>query len=201
MPQAPRKTKMTETELLRPKVPVPSSLRNFAELERYSNIKRFWDLLEGCHHNGFSVVVPNRSEPSLCRREITGITRQKAGGLHHDAALKAALEEDEEMALEVFNLIPEAMNAVQKLLEGYRAPFVEILSSAYQLEFELQLAFSAKRELLLKASACFVPLPYLEPPFPVSWKLEPIRWRRDDYKVLLERAASGLLERAASGLL
>jgi hypothetical protein len=184
---------MTETELLRPKVPLPNSPRNFAELERYSSIKRFWDLLEGCHQNGFSVVVPKRSEPSLCRREITGITREKAGGLHNDAALKLALEDDEEMALEAFNLIPEAMDAVQKLLEGYRAPFAEILSTAYQLEFSIQLAFTARRELLLKASAEFVPLPYLEPPFPVSWKLEPIRWRRDDYKVLLERAASGRL--------
>jgi hypothetical protein len=187
---------MTETELLRPKVPLPSSLRNFAELERYSSIKRFWDLLEGCHQHGFSVVVPKRSEPSLCRREITGITKQKAGGLHNDAALKLALEDDEEMVLEAFNLIPEALDAVQKLLEGYRAPFVEILSTAYQLEFSIQLAFTARRELLLKASAEFVPLPYLEPPFPVSWKLEPIRWRRDDYKVLLERAASGLLQKS-----
>ena len=187
---------MTETELLRPKTPLPNSPRNFAELERYSSIKRFWDLLEGCHHNGFTVLVPKRSEPHLCRREITGITRQKAGGLHNDAALKASLEEDEELALEAFNLIPEAMEAVQKLLEGYRAPFVEILSSAYQLEFSIQLAFTARRELLLKASAEFVPLPYLEPPFPISWTLEPIRWRRDDYKVLLERAASGLLQKS-----
>jgi hypothetical protein len=192
---------MTETELLRPKTPLPNSPRNFAELERYSSMKRFWDLLEGCHHNGFMVLVPKRSEPNLCRREITGITRQTAGGLHNDAALKALLEEDEELALEAFNLIPEAMEAVQKLLEGYRAPFVEILSAAYQLEFSIQLAFTARRELLLKASAEFVPLPYLEPPFPVSWTLEPIRWRRDDYKVLLERAASGKLERPASGLL
>ena len=192
---------MTELQLLRPKTPLPSSPRNFAELERYSSIKRFWDLLEGCHHNGFTVLVPKRSEPDVCRREITGITRQNAGGLHNDAALKASLEEDEEMALDAFNLIPEAMEAVQKLLEGYRAPFVEILSSAYQLEFSIQLAFTARRELLLKASAEFVPLPHLEPPFPVSWTLEPIRWRRDDYKVLLERAASGKLERAASGLL
>ncbi len=187
---------MNETELLRPKVALPTTPRNFAELERYSSIKRFWDLLEGCHKNGFSVVVPKRSEPSLCRREIMGITREKAGGLHNDAALKLALEDDEEMALEALNLIPEAREAVQKLLEGYRAPFVEILSSAYRLEFRVQLAFTARRELLLRASAEFVPLPDLEPPFPISWKLEPIRWRRDDYKVLLERAASGSLERA-----
>ncbi len=185
---------MTETELLRPKVPLPSSPRNFAELERYSSIKRYWDLLEGCHQNGFGVVVPKRSEPSLCRREITGITREKAGGLHNDAAFKLALEDDEEMNLEVLNLIPEAMEAVQKLLEGYRAPFVEMLNEAYFLEFSIQLAFTARREMLLRASAEFVPLPHLEPPFPVSWKLEPIRWRRDDYKVLLERAASGLLK-------
>ncbi len=65
---------MTEAELLRPKTPLPTAPRNFAELERYSSIKRFWDLLEGCHKNGFAVVVPKRSEPSLCRREITGIT-------------------------------------------------------------------------------------------------------------------------------
>ncbi len=97
------------------------------------------------------------------------------------------------MALEAMNLIPEAREAVQKLLEGYRAPLIEILSTAYRLEFDIQLAFTARREMLLKASATFVPLAYLEPPFPSTWKLEPIRWRRDDYKVLLERAASGLL--------
>ncbi len=182
-----------ETDLLRPRTPLPSAPRNFFELERYSSIKRFWDLLEGCHSHGFAVVVPSRTEPSLCRRAITGITRAKAGGLINDAALSTALLEDEDIALEAFNLSPEAREAVQKLLEGYRAPLVEILSTTYQLEFDIQLAFTARREMLMRASAAFVPLPYLEPPFPVSWKLEPIRWRRDDYKVLLERAASGLL--------
>ena len=186
---------MTEAELLCPKVPLPASPRNFAELERYSSIKRYWDLLLGCHQNGFTVRVPNRAEPTQCRREIIGITRQKAGGLLNDAALIAALQEDEDMALEAFNLIPEAGEAIQKLLEGYRAPLVEILSTAYSLEFSIQLAFTARREMLLRASAEFVPLPHLEPPLPIAWKLEPIRWRRDDYKVLLERAASGLLKK------
>lgn len=185
---------MTDLELLKPRVPLPTPPRNFAELERYSSIKRFWDLLEGCHNHGFLVVVPKRSEPTLCRREITGLIREKAGGLFNDAALLATLQDDEDMELEAFNLIPQAREAVQKLLEGYRAPFVEILSTSYRLEFEIQLAFTARRELLLRANAEFVALPNLEPPFPVSWKLEPIRWRRDDYKVLLERAASGLLK-------
>jgi hypothetical protein len=183
---------MTEAELLQPRVPLPAHPRNFAELERYSSIKRFWDLLSGCHQHGFLVRVPNRTEPTHCRREITGLHRQKAGGLFNDAALITKLQEDEDMTLEVFNLIPEAREAVQKLLEGYRAPFVELLSTCYRLEFEIQLAFTARRELLLKASAEYVPLPDLEPPFG-DWQLEPIRWRRDDYKALLERAASGLL--------
>jgi hypothetical protein len=183
---------MTDTDLLQPRVPLPTQPRNFVELERYSSIKRFWDLLSGCHQHGFLVRVPNRAEPTQCRREITGLHRDKAGGLFNDAALIAQLQEDEDMTLEAFNLPPESRDAVQKLLEGYRAPFVEIISTCYRLEFEIQLAFTARRELLLKASAIYVPLPYLEPPF-VDWKLEPIRWRRDDYKVLLERAASGLL--------
>jgi hypothetical protein len=29
--------------------------------------------------------------------------------------------------------------------------------------------------------------------FPVGWDLKPVRWRRDDYRQLLDRAASGLL--------
>ncbi|MFN3265740.1 MAG: hypothetical protein ACK41E_02770 [Deinococcales bacterium] len=186
---------MTDTELLQPQVPLATYPRNFVELERYSSVKRFWDLLSGCHKNGFLVEVPSRSNPAHCRRAITGLVRHKAGSLHNDAALISALQEDEDLSLEVFNLSSEARAAIQQLLEGYRAPFVEILSNAYRLEFDVQLAFTARRELLLKASAQYVPLPQTDPPFPfATWKLEPIRWRRDDYKVLLERAASGLLQ-------
>jgi hypothetical protein len=178
---------------MRPKVPIPVEPRGFFELERYSNIKRFWDLLEGCHKNGFTIRVPQKTEPNQCRRSIEGLTRDRAGGLVNDSVLLAQLMEDEEITVESFNLEPEPRQAISSLLQGYRVPLVDVLNQCYRLEFEVQLAFTARRELVMKASATYECMSDLEPPFPDSFKLEPIRWRRDDYKVLIERAAMGLI--------
>jgi hypothetical protein len=185
------------TDLLRPKVPTPNEPRGFFELEGYSNIKRFWDLLEGCHKNGFTIRVPHRTEPNQCRRAIEGLTRDRAGGLINDSVLLAQLMEDEDITVESFNLEPEPRQAISALLQGYRVPLVDVLNQSYRLEFDVQLGFTARRQLVMKASATYAPIGDLEPPFPDSFKLEPIRWRRDDYKVLIERAAMGLITPAS----
>jgi hypothetical protein len=184
-------------DLIRPKVPIPNEPRGFFELERYSSIKRLWDLLEGCHKNGFTIRVPPRTEANQCRRAIEGLTRDRAGGLINDAVLLAQLMEDEEVTLESFNLEPEPRQAISALLQGYRVPLVDVLNQSYRLEFDVQLGFTARRELIMKASATYEAIGDLEPPFPDSFKLEPIRWRRDDYKVLIERAAMGLITAAS----
>ncbi len=184
-------------DLIRPKIPIPNEPRGFFELERYSGIKRLWDLLEGCSNNGFTIRVPHRVELNQCRRAVEGLTRDRAGGLINESLLLAQLMEDEEITLESFNLEPEPRKAISALLEGYRVPLIDLLNQSYRLEFDVQLGFTARRQLVMKASATFEPLGDLEPPFPDSFKLEPIRWRRDDYKVLIERAAMGLITPAS----
>jgi hypothetical protein len=79
---------------------------------------------------------------------------------------------------------------MQALLEGNKQPLASILSSNYKLVFDVQVAFSARRELLLKADTRFVALE--DDIFPVSWDLKAVRLRRDDWRMLLDRAAMGL---------
>jgi hypothetical protein len=179
--------------LLKPRVPVPVTPRGFAELERYSSVKRFWDWLEGVHKHGFSVRTPKRVPPEQCRREILGVSRDGAGGLLDVTSLLDLLGKDETAILEAFNLEPEALRAVNDLLEGDRSGVVALLNRDYRLVFDLQLCFTARRELMLKADARFEAFEDRSPVFPVGWDLKPVRWRRDDYRQLLDRAASGLL--------
>ena len=181
------------TALLRPRVPVPDAPRGFAELERYSNIKRLWDWLEGLHSQGYEVRVPKRSSLEHCRREIVGLSKTGAGGLLDVSALLEKLGKDEDAILEAFSLEPDALAAVNALLEGDKSGVVAILNRDYRLVFEIQLCFTARRELLLKADSSFEAFEDRLPIFPVSWKLSPVRWRRDDYRQLLDRAARGVL--------
>jgi hypothetical protein len=181
------------TWLLKPRVPVPNAPRGFVELERYSSIKRLWDWLEGMHRHGFEVRVPKRVPVEQCRREILGITRDGAGGLLDAASLLELLGKDETAILEAFSLEPEALRAVNDLLEGDRSGVTALLNRDYRLVFDVQLCFTARRELMLKADASFEAFADRVPVFPSSWALKPVRWRRDDYRQLLDRAASGLL--------
>ena len=180
----------TLTALLKPRVPLPAAPRNFQSLEGYSNIKRFWDWLEAFHNQGLIVRVPSRVPIDHCRRTVVGIERFNAGGLVDDLAILNALLDDDSMTLEIFNLAAEAADAAQSLLEGDKKPFAEILSSAYKLVFDVQVAFTARRELRIKADTRFVALD--EDLFPVSWDLKAVRLRRDDWRMLLDRAAMGL---------
>ncbi len=181
------------TQLWKPRVPLPLSPRGFVELERYSSLKRLWDLLEGLHRQGYELRVPKRVSAEQCRREVLGLSRGGAGGLLDAAALIAKLGEDEDAILDAFSLEPEALRAVNRLLEGDKAELVALLNRDYRLEFQIQLCFTARRQLMLKADASFETLPDVLPVFPVSWTLKPVRWRRDDYRQLLERAGAGTL--------
>jgi hypothetical protein len=181
----------TLAALLKPRVPLPEKPRNFQSLEGYSNIKRFWDWLEAFHTQGLSVRVPNRVPIEHCRRTVVGIERFHAGGLVDDyPILKAITDDEEDISLEMFGLAPEARDAMQALLEGNKQPLASILSSNYKLVFDVQVAFSARRELLLKADTRFVALE--DDIFPVSWDLKAVRLRRDDWRMLLDRAAMGM---------
>ena len=179
------------TALLRPRVPVPDAPRGFAELERYSNIKRLWDWLSGLHMHGFEVRVPKRSSIEHCRREIVGITKTGAGGLLDTSAVLEKLGKDEDAILEAFSLEPDALAAVNALLEGDKSGVVALLNRDYRMVFQIQLCFTARRELLLKADSSFEAFEDRLPIFPVGWNLKPVRWRRDDYRQLLDKAARG----------
>jgi hypothetical protein len=177
-------------QLLKPRVPLPEKPRNFQSLEGYSNIKRFWDWLEAFHNQGLNVVVPKKIPIEHCRRAVVGIERLNAGGLvDENQILKAITDDEEDISLEIFNLSLEARDAMQALLEGDKQPLSSIISSAYKLEFEVQIAFSARRELLIKADTRYVALE--EDIFPLSWDLKAVRLRRDDWRMLLDRAAMG----------
>ena len=187
---------MTDDELsalLRPRVPVPDAPRGFVEMESYSNIKRLWDWLGGLHAQGFEVRVPKRGSLEHCRREIVGITKTGAGGLLDTPALLEKLGKDEDAILEAFSLDPAALSAVNALLEGDKSGVVALLNRDYRMVFQIQLCFTARRQLLLKADSSFEAFEDRLPVFPVSWNLKPVRWRRDDYRQLLDKAARGAL--------
>jgi hypothetical protein len=178
-------------ELLKPRVPLPIAPRNFQRLEGYSNIKRFWDWLGAFHEQGLSVRVPKKVPMEHCRRAVVGIERFNAGGLIDESLILKAISDDEEdIILEIMNLPPEATEVMLALLDGDKQPLSKLVSSAYKLEFEVQIAFTARREMMLKADTRYVALE--EDIFPTSWDLKAVRLRRDDWRMLLDRAAMGL---------
>ncbi len=172
---------------------MPDAPKGFAEMERYSNIKRLWDWLEGLHSQGYEVRVPKRGSLEHCRREVVGITKTGAGGLLDTSALMEKLGKDDDAILQAFSLEPEALAAVNALLEGDKSGVVALLNRDYRMVFAIQLCFTARRELLLKADSSYEAYADRLPIFPVSWNLKPVRWRRDDYRQLLDKAARGTL--------
>jgi hypothetical protein len=181
---------MPDLELLRPKTPMPEKPRGFMTLENYSSLKRYWDFLSGFDRAGLEVVVPNRSPEDHCRRSIRGVRRENAGGILDVFALLSAMNDDEESVLASFNLSFETQAAVIDLLAGKAKGIQTILSTHYTLEFDLQLAFTSERSLVLKAESKY--LPKLEPILPKEWPLRANRFGRDEYKMLLERASGAL---------
>jgi hypothetical protein len=172
-----------------PKTPLPTRPNGYSSLEGYSSLKRFWDLLRGLHAHGYRLDVPPRTDTDQCRRTIVGIRNERAGGLLDASALIHALQEDDTMTLESFNLSPAAREAITALLGGDKKPISDILSEHYTLEFDLTLGFTAQRELILKAEAKYWPRNELDAPFPLGWPLQAVRLSRDQYRVMLERLA------------
>lgn len=172
---------------LKPTKPLPERPNGYMTLENASSLKRFWDLLRGFRVRGYALELPPRTAPDVCRRAILGVRNQGAGGLLDAAALIEALQDDDAMTLESFNLEPEAREAVSALLSGDKTTMAAILSAAYALEFELVLAFTARRELVLKAEARYWPKIETSAPFPLDWKLRAIRLGRGDYRAMIER--------------
>ena len=185
---------MPELERLRPKTPMPEKPRGFMTLENYSSLKRYWDFLSGFNRAGLEVSVPNRSPEDHCRRTIKGVRRENAGGILDVFALLSAMNDDEDTVLASFNLSPEAQAAVIDLLAGNPKGVQTILSTHYTLEFDLQLAFTSERSLVLKADTKYVAKlePINGPILPKEWPLRANRFGRDEYKMLLERASGAL---------
>jgi hypothetical protein len=145
------------------------------------------------HAHGYEVRVPKRGSLEHCRREIVGITKTGAGGLLDASDVLEKLGKDDDAILEAFSLEPEALSAVNALLEGDKSGVVALLNRDYRMVFQIQLCFTARRQLLLKADSSFEAYADRLPIFPVGWQLKPVRWRRDDYRQLLDRAARGAL--------
>jgi hypothetical protein len=181
---------MPELELLRPKTPMPEKPRGFITLENYSSLKRYWDFLSGFDRAGLEVKVPHRTPDDHCRRAIRGVRRDNAGGILDVFALLSTMNDDEDAVLGSFSLNPEAQAAVIDLLAGNAKGVQTILSTHYTLEFDLQLALTSERSLVLKADTKYVPK--IEPILPKEWPLRANRFGRDEYKMLLERASGAL---------
>ena len=103
------------------------------------------------------------------------------------AALIKTLQDSDTMTLESFNLEPDARDAVSALMTGDKTAVSAILSASYTLEFELILAFTRERELVLKADARYWPILETTAPFPLDWTLRAMRLGRGDYRTMLER--------------
>jgi hypothetical protein len=172
---------------LKPTKPLPERPNGYMTLENASSLKRFWDLLRGLKARGYALEVPPRTAPEVCRRAILGVRNEGAGGLLDADALIEALQDDDMMTLESFNLLPEAREAVSALISGDKKPMASVLSAFYRLEFELILAFTARRELVLKADARFWPKLETTAPFPLDWPLRAIRMGRGEYRIMIER--------------
>jgi hypothetical protein len=171
--------------LLKPTVPLAEA-RGFITLERYSGLKRYWDLLAGLSSHGYGIEIPRRQPPEQCRRTITGIHYLRAGGLLDFSALREALS-DETNDLTVFGPVTDATEALQQLLEGESSAVTALLSQHYRLEYRFSLGFSSSRDLLAKAEGKFVALD--QPLFVTELPLKPRRLGKSEYRIMLERAA------------
>ncbi len=172
---------------LKPTKPLPERPNGYMTLENASSLKRFWDLLRGFQSRGYVLEVPSRTTPDVCRRAILGVRNEGAGGLLDSGKLIEALQDDDTMALESFNLEPQVREAVSALVGGDKKPMASLLSASYTLEFELILAFTARRELVLKADAKFWPKLETTAPLPLDWPLRAIRMGRGEYRMMIER--------------
>lgn len=178
---------------LRPRKPIQHAPGGYSILENYSSLQRYWSLLRGLHGAGLAVEVPARTPPDSCRRAILGVRYDRAGGLLDAEALRAAItDEDGRWALEVFTMEPAARDALEALAAGNRAPVQAILSERYTLNYDLVLAFTAARQLALRAQGQFWPLDELDAPLPLDLPLKSQRLRKEDMRALLDRLAAGI---------
>lgn len=172
---------------LKPTKPLPEKPNGYMTIENASSLKRFWDLLRGFRARGYALGIPPRTAPDVCRRAILGVRNERAGGLIDAGALVKTLQDSDAMTLESFNLEPDARDAVSALMAGDKTAVAAMLSASYRLEFELILAFTKERELVLKADARYWPIFEPTAPFPLDWTLRAVRLGRGDYRTMLER--------------
>ncbi|GGJ32513.1 hypothetical protein [Deinococcus roseus] len=161
---------------LRPTQPLPETPNGYMQLENYSSLKRLWVYLQGASAQGLTVRTLRSDPEEACRRHISGYQLLKAGGLLDPARTLKHLDEH------VYTPDPTLLAALDSDFD----PLKQLLSEEYLLKIEFTLAFTRNRQLVLKAAAQYVPLP--EASVKLDLKLEPRRFSRDEWKVMLDRA-------------
>ncbi|GEM46132.1 hypothetical protein [Deinococcus cellulosilyticus] len=161
---------------LRPIQPLPDVPNGYMQLENYSSVKRLWTYLQGASQQGLLVRPLRTDSEEVCRRLISGYQLPAAGVLIDQAKTLKYLDEH------VYTPHPTLMAA----LEGNFEPLKLLLSESYVLKIDFTLAFTRSRQLVMKTSAQFVPLP--EATEKLDLKLEARRFTRDEWRVLLDRA-------------
>ncbi|MBB6098471.1 hypothetical protein HNR42_001905 [Deinobacterium chartae] len=160
---------------MRPHRPLAYAPAGYLQLERYSSLKRFWDLTEGAERTGRRVRPVRGDAEDVCRRVIEGFALEGAGGL---VDLERAAAEIED------GLSPHP--ALLALAAADPEPLKALLSEAYRLEISFALAFTRARDLVLKATSAYKPL---EAPGPLpGLSFVPRRFSRDELRFMLHRA-------------
>ncbi len=168
-----------EATLLRPTEPLVSKPAGFLELATYSSLMMYWRYLAGADAQGRVVSVVRGGTLARCRRRVAGYTVSGAGVLLDEHRLLSALDPSSKDDLEPYP-------ALLALLDGDRLPLRELLSTQYQLQVHVVLAFTRNRDLILRPELTFVPLHghILPRDLPLHAK----RLGRDELHVLLKRA-------------
>lgn len=146
------------------------------QLENYSTVKRLWTYLQGADTQGLLVRPLRTDSEEVCRRVISGYQLKHAGALIDQARTLKYLDEH------IYTPHPTLLSA----LDGDFDPLKALLTEAYVLKIDFTLAFVRTRQLVLKTSALFVPLP--DTSEKLDLKLEPRRFSRDEWRVMLDKA-------------
>jgi hypothetical protein len=163
-------------------------------LAKHSGLGYYQWLIAKLMEHGYGCSIPRHYNPQDCIRVITGLELAHAGAFADTAVVLGQIQREQGRELPVTN--DETIHtALSELVAGNSVPLQAILTSHYRLHYRLNLALDQHLTLLLKADASFIAQPGGETHIPKDWLPKPKRLGRSEYKVLLERAASGALRR------
>lgn len=172
---------MSGTLNLRPTKPLEDTPQGYMQMENYSSVKRLWTYLQGADSKGLHIRLLRTDTEDVCRRHLSGYQLANAGFLLDQSRTLKHLDEH------VYSPHPTLLAA----LEGDFAPLKTLLSEHYVLKVDFVLGFTRLRQLVLKPTALYVPKP--ETTEKLDLKLEPRRFGRDEWKVMLDKAC-GLMQ-------